>query len=894
MKFCSIIIFLLLSNPIFSNCNINHREYAFSNITLKIRGIGNKEIFSSDSEHFSTNNYPNIVYINGDSQNKINHTYYFNQTNNTVLLVWNDNINTSEYMFSKCIDITEIDLSNFDTSEITRMRYMFRGCSSLISLDLSNFKTSKVERMEYMFYNCSSLTSLDLYNFNTSKVNHMEYMFGNCSSLISLDLSNFDISAVTYMHSMFNGCSSLISLNLTNFNTSNVIRMELLFVNCASLTSLDLSYFNTSKVINMHYMFRGCSSLTSLNISNFDTSNVHRMEYMFKLCSSLISLDLSNFNTSLMNITDNMFEGCTSLEYINLENFNDINLKSSKNMFKGLRDNIVICIKNNNSIISTLSNKKCFINDCSDNWKIAQKKIIDDFNICIDNCDEHEDYKYEYNGKCYKNCSNGYIIDNNNNITKCKCELEKCLFCTNLSFKNNLCTKCNNDYYPMEDDPSNFGEYINCYKDLKGYYLDENEFVYKKCYYTCETCKMKGDNITNNCLTCKENYTCGIYYINEISTFLYASDKTDTFGNYSYIIYDSVLNTDYNNTIESNEINKSNIISIISYIDTNITIPFDNYYNINNMLKEINKNISKDEEIKYYDEILEKIELGFTSKDFDTSNIDKGKDEIIENEKVKISLTTVQNQKNNVNYNISRIDLGECEYILREYYNISNNTTLYMKKIDVKQEGYKIPKIEFDVYCKLSGLNLEKLNLSICENTKINIYIPIDISENLDKFNSSSGYYNDICYTTTSESGTDISLKDRKNEFITQNRTTCQDGCDFSEYDYTTKSAKCSCNVKESSSSIANIIINKNKLFESFIDFKNIANINILRCYKTLFSIQGITKNIGFYIIIIIILIHTINIIIFYICQISMIKKTIKKIIFGIKHLNFLDKKENK
>jgi len=98
------------------------------------------------------------------------------------------------------------------------------------------------------------------------------------------------------------------------------------------------------------------------------------------------------------------------------------------------------------------------------------------------------------------------------------------------------------------------------------------------------------------------------------------------------------------------------------------------------MLKEINKNISKDEEIKYYDEILEKIELGFTSKDFDTSNIDKGKDEIIENEKVKISLTTVQNQKNNVNYNISRIDLGECEYILREYYNISNSTTLYMKK----------------------------------------------------------------------------------------------------------------------------------------------------------------------------------------------------------------------
>ena len=31
----------------------------------------------------------------------------------------------------------------------------------------------------------------------------------------------------------------------------------------------------------------------------------------------------------------------------------------------------------------------------------------------------------------------------------------------------------------------------------------------------------------------------------------------------------------------------------------------------------------------------------------------------------------------------------------------------------------KAKKIEYDVYCKLSGNNLEKLNLTKCENTKI-------------------------------------------------------------------------------------------------------------------------------------------------------------------------------
>ena len=77
----------------------------------------------------------------------------------------------------------------------------------------------------------------------------------------------------------------------------------------------------------------------------------------------------------------------------------------------------------------------------------------------------------------------------------------------------------------------------------------------------------------------------------------------------------------------------------------------------------------------------------------------------------------------------------------------------------------KIPKIEYDIYCKFSGSYLRKLNLSVCENTKIDLFIPVEISENVDKLNSSSDYYNDICYTATSDTGTDISLKDRKKEF---------------------------------------------------------------------------------------------------------------------------------
>ena len=74
---------------------------------------------------------------------------------------------------------------------------------------------------------------------------------------------------------------------------------------------------------------------------------------------------------------------------------------------------------------------------------------------------------------------------------KCKCELEKCLKCPTVALSLNLCTECNNNYYPMENDPSNRGEYINCYNQTPtGYYFDNIQKIYKSCYYSCETCEI--------------------------------------------------------------------------------------------------------------------------------------------------------------------------------------------------------------------------------------------------------------------------------------------------------------------------------------------------------------------------------------------------------------------
>ena len=89
------------------------------------------------------------------------------------------------------------------------------------------------------------------------------------------------------------------------------------------------------------------------------------------------------------------------------------------------------------------------------------------------------------------------------------------------------------------------------------------------------------------------------------------------------------------------------------------------------------------------------------------------------------------------------------------------------------------------------------------------------------------------------------------------------------------------------------MIINKTKLYNNFIDIKNIANIKILKCISVLFSKNGIISNIAFFIIVPVVLFHIISIIIFYYKQKKIIKNKIKDISFGISHWDLIKTENN-
>ncbi len=121
-------------------------------------------------------------------------------------------------------------LSDAVWSNVSDFSYMFAECNALTNLDLSNFNTSNAKnRMDDMFFNCYNLTNLNLSSLDTSSVTNMTEMFAECNALTNLDLSNFNTSSVTDMYRMFASCGSLANLNLSNFDMSNVTEYSDMF-----------------------------------------------------------------------------------------------------------------------------------------------------------------------------------------------------------------------------------------------------------------------------------------------------------------------------------------------------------------------------------------------------------------------------------------------------------------------------------------------------------------------------------------------------------------------------------------------------------------------------------------------------------------------------------------
>lgn len=131
-------------------------------------------------------------------------------------------------MFENCASLTKLDVSNFNTENV---RNMGQGYYIIMSVDEKgnepNATTDDSEHPDYdkysgMFSGCSRLTELDLSNFDTSKVSSMLGMFSGCQSLKKVNLESFNLENVTAMENFFYDCDNLATI-YTPYNLNQSI-----------------------------------------------------------------------------------------------------------------------------------------------------------------------------------------------------------------------------------------------------------------------------------------------------------------------------------------------------------------------------------------------------------------------------------------------------------------------------------------------------------------------------------------------------------------------------------------------------------------------------------------------------------------------------------------------
>ena len=177
--------------------------------------------------------------------------------------------------------------------------FLFAGFSNACKIvGLEHLDLSQATSTDYMFNDCESLTSLNLSSFNTADVTEMRAMFRKCKALTALDLSSFNISKVIDMEAMFEGNDNLADLNISSFKTTLPVNLGATFKNCASLVELNLENFYITDTnlgeVELEDTFYGCTSLRKLNIKNIAIGD-NEYENMLAKLPSLNTLVLGKY-----------------------------------------------------------------------------------------------------------------------------------------------------------------------------------------------------------------------------------------------------------------------------------------------------------------------------------------------------------------------------------------------------------------------------------------------------------------------------------------------------------------------------------------------------------------------------------------------------------------------
>ena len=427
------------------------------------------------------------------------------------------------------------------------------------------------------------------------------------------------------------------------------------------------------------------------------------------------------------------------MAYINLVNAKEIDIKNIANILMNTMDNMVFCVKQSNipKLRDEIDKKKCKVYDCEHDWRTVQKKIDPETGNCIQSCADTTNYKYEYLSQCYEKCPEGTSA-NENNICETKQIIPTTIITQKIIETTNI-EKIIETTIPKiiqttipEKLVTTIPKIIQTTipKIIKTTIPEKMQTTIPKIIET--TIPQKIDESTNKLIETEKIKESVIKLKEETNNENDDINNTEERINFSTDIKRNQIYTD--NLKETQE----EITSTLSFISSHETNK--ESYNIlistNLITQSAKKECNYENYINHLCNVID-VDIVTTGENFIKDilisyPIIKGKSVTATDGNVTFQITTGENEikclEGNCDDNrgLSVIDFRACETLLRNKYHISENVSLiYFKMESISNNAYE-RNIQYEIY---EPFNKTKLDLSICKNVSIDIYIPIELSE---------------------------------------------------------------------------------------------------------------------------------------------------------------------
>ena len=456
--------------------------------------------------------------------------------------------------------------------------------------------------------------------------------------------------------------------------------------------------------------------------------------------------------------------------------------------------------------------------------------------------------------KCHKSCTRctGISPDTEKFVTHCQAKMCKSGY---IYVQNNedICFP-GNEPFPLH------------YK-----YYDPilQEYYFKPCYQTCQTCHGEGTKRNNNCSSCRDGF---IEHPNDVTNGGNCIFDCLQLAHNNYYYLDEENNDEYicvEKCPEEYPFLQPDKKRCVKSCDTDSTYKYSKDRICVQSCPDKTTDNFKKECVSISNECVKSdLESNLILYDINDTNINKiivdychdysytsSQVDNITNKLNEYNITIYKNKKcvhefygNNINFP----DLSVCFDDLRKHYDISPNQDLIVMIMNIYNENSFI-KVEYKVFDSVTCQELDLSNCSVKNiYTDINMPLYFDESEirkskdmyinkNINVYDRDHPFFTDICYQYTYNDDKDMILEDRVNMYYQDISKICEKKCK-PEADFDKRLIKCRCRLKEK------FLVNDNDDVDDTWDFGIYGvSIEVFKCSGKAFQWEYFKENIGSY-----------------------------------------------